>query len=179
MGAKGEQHPQNNWDNLAYHFLAERFSNEPRVKIFISTLPFMAFTLPGHPDHVHCILHGDGVPAPLGIPFYSLARMAGNLASMLDRSVHFLHLGHFHQSASLEQFNGERIINGSLIGTSPYAISLRVAGEPKQRLIGIGEDGKTWDYNVRLGTRRRFEPDANGILTPYAESMGDHLKIGG
>jgi hypothetical protein len=174
MGAKNEQHFQNNWDNLAYHLLAERFSNEPRVKIYISTLPFMAYVIPEFPDWVHCILHGDGVPAPLGIPFYSLNRTEGNIVTILDRTINFLHLGHFHQSATLEKFNGAKIVNGSLIGTSPYSISLKLAGQGKQLLMGLCEDGESWRYNIRLEPRHIFTPDENGILTPYVEKLEDH-----
>jgi hypothetical protein len=175
MGAKGEQHFQNNWDNLAYHFLAERFRNEPRVRIFISTLPFMAYTLPGQPDFVHCILHGDGVVAPLGIPFYSLQRTESNLVTILDKTINYLHLAHFHQGASLDKFNGERLVNGSLIGTSPYSISIKQAGRPMQRLFGMHPDeGISWEYKIHLEQRRSFPPDANGIMTPYVQYIEDH-----
>lgn len=174
MGAKGEQHFQNNWDNLVYHLLAERFSKEDRVRIYISTLPFMAFSLPEYPDYVHCIRHGDGVPAPLGIPFYSLRRAEANVTTMLDRTIHFTHIAHFHQPASLEKCNGETFINGSLIGSTPYGVGLGYAGPAKQRLIGMCEDGKSWDYNIWLEPRRKFEPDENHILTPYVQKMEDH-----
>ena len=174
MGAKGEQHFQNNWDNLVYSLLAERFRNEERVSIYISTLPFMAYALPDLPDTVHCIRHGDGIPAPLGIPFYSLRRAESNMVTMLDRSIHYFHIGHFHQSASLEKFNGETIVNGSLIGSSPYGIGFGYAGQAKQRLIGLTEEGKTWDYNIWLEPRRKFTPDANGVLTPYVQQIEDH-----
>lgn len=174
MGNKGDQHFQNNWDNLAYHLIAERFRNEDRVSIYISTLPFMAFTLPGFDDIVHCIRHGDGVPAPLGIPFYSLRRSESNVVTMLDRTIHYYHIAHFHQSASLEKFNGETIINGSLLGSSPYGISLGYAGQAKQRLIGMADEGKSWDYNIWLEPRRKFVADENHILTPYVQQMEDH-----
>ncbi len=172
-GKKGEQHFANNWDNLFYHFLAERFRNEPRFKLYISTLPFMAYCIEGQP-WVHCCLHGNDIPAPLSIPFYWVGRVEGNLSTLLDRPIHFLHLAHFHSGATLDKYNGTRLINGCLGGTSPHSITLGLASQAMQRLYGMHpEHEMTWEYRIHLEPRVQRELDENGMLTPYVQGIGE------
>lgn len=178
MGAKGEQHALNNWDVLAYSFIAERFRDEPRLKFHISTTPYMAYVLEDMPEWIHCILHGDGIPAPFSIPFYAVGRAEANISKLLDRSINYTHLGHWHNMAQLDKTFGSLFINGSLVGTSPHGISLRLAGQAKQLFMGLHPDyGQTWLYPIYLQSHQRAETDEHGILTPHFESITQAARV--
>ena len=177
MGAKGEQHVLNNWDILAYSFIAERFRDEPRLKFHISTTPYMAYILEDQPEWVHCILHGDGIPAPFSLPLYSITRAEANISKLLDRPINYSHFAHWHNMAQMDKTFGAIFINGSLVGTSPYGISLRLAGQAKQLYQGMHpEYGQTWMYPIYLQSHKRAEPDENGILTPHIESITQTMR---
>lgn len=177
MGKKGEQHFQNNWDQLLYHMLAERFANEDRLNILIATVPYMAFMLEDQPEWVHCIQHGDCLQSPLGIPYYSVQRNESRMVSILDRPIHYNHLAHFHQIAQIDKLKGAVIINGSITGSTPFGISLRLAGQAKQILMGMHpEYGQTWVYHVHLSPMHRTEHDENGVFTPYVMGLEGHIQ---
>ena len=177
MGSKGEQHVLNNWDVLAYSFIAERFRDEPRLKFHISTTPYMAYILEDQPEWVHCILHGDGIPAPFSLPLYSITRAEANISKLLDRPINYSHFAHWHNMAQMDKTFGAIFINGSLVGTSPYGINLRLAGQAKQLYQGMHPDyGQTWMYPVYLQSHKRAEPDENGIITPYIESITQTMR---
>lgn len=172
IGAKGEQHILDNWDVLIYTFLAGRFIDEPRIKFNISTTPYMAYILDDQPDWVHCITHGDGMPAPFSLPLYSITRAEANISKLLDRSINYSHFAHWHNMAQMDKTFGAIFINGSLVGTSPHGISLRLAGQAKQLFLGFNaEYGQTFEYPIYLQSHKRAEPDEHGILTPYVTDI--------
>lgn len=172
MGKKGEQHQHESWDDLFYYFLAERFIDEPRIKFHISQMPFMAYLLPDQPNWVHCIAHGDSIPSYKSIPLYGIDRAESSIARVLDRAINYSHFGHWHNAAQMDRTWGAVILNGSASGTSPYGIGLRLAGLPKQILMGMHPElGQTWVYHIYLDKRRPAVPDENGIITQYAEGL--------
>ena len=170
--AKGEQHALNNWDYLLYLFLAERFRDEPRIKFFISTAPWMGFTMPEAPKFNHVMLHGDNIPSSLGIPWYGIKREAGKLVDLMDMPIHYMHIAHFHSAATLPKPHGKQIMNGSLTGTSPLAAVLNTGGDPSQTLLAIHPDeGIMWTMDVRVAPSTKPTADANGIITPYTQGI--------
>lgn len=178
MGAKGEQHALNNWDVLAYSFIAERFSDEPRLKFHISTTPYMAYILDDQPEWVHCIIHGDGIPAPFSLPLYSITRAEAQISKILDRPINYSHFAHWHNMAQMDKTFGAIFINGSLVGTSPHGVGLRLAGQAKQLYMGLHPElGQTWMYPIYLQSHKRAEPDMHGILTPHIESITQTTRI--
>lgn len=66
------------------------------------------------------IEHGDSVRAYMGIPYYGLERLRGREAGHRMRSgasdFDYLVVGHWHTPA----FIGNILINGALVGTTPY-----------------------------------------------------------
>jgi len=172
MGKKGEQAPQENWDDLFYYFIAERFRDEKRIKFRISHLPTIAYVLPGQPNWVHCVSHGDNIPSALSIPFYGIERAETKTVRMLDRAINYSHFGHWHSAAQMDKTWGAVIINGSVSGTSPFGVGLRLASLPKQILMGMHPElGQTWVYHIYLDKRRPSQPDVNGVITGYDEGL--------
>lgn len=121
-----------------YHNLAHLFRSEKRVKFVISGgyhsyLKVYDMTVRFH--HGHDIRYAGGVgglyiPANKAIAQWNKGRWA-------DLDVY----GHFHQFRDASNF----ICNGSLIGFSPYALSIKGEfEEPKQAFFLIDRDrGKT------------------------------------
>lgn len=170
MGRKGEQHQQNNWDFLLYMFLKERFRDEERFEIFVSTSSWLGYVIQDAPEFNHVILHGDRIPNTLGIPWYGINREAAKISTILDMPVHYITLGHFHQGAELSASYGCKIINGSLVGTSPFASNMWLSSLPMQKLWGLHPGiGKTWTYDIYLGKKPNIKPDNKGLITTYVK----------
>lgn len=170
MGKKpNSQHWKNNWDFLLYRFLAARFENEPRIKFFIGTSPWLAYTLPEAPRWNHVILHGDTIPNNLGIPYYGINRESYKMATLTNMPVHFVHMGHFHQPSVLDNTYGAKIINGCLTGASPFSVGkLMMGGLPQQLLMGIHpEHGRSWNYHVHLANMPEVSADEEGVFSSY------------
>lgn len=121
-----------------YHFLADHFVNEKRVKFIIPTgyhsyMDIYGFKIRFH--HGHAIRYGGGVGG-IYIPV-NKAIAQWNKAFRVDLDV----FGHFHQMRD----GGNFICNGSLIGYSSFALSIKADFEkPKQTLFLVdSKRGKT------------------------------------
>lgn len=129
---------ENSLEKFMYHFLAEDFNGIQRIKFNIAEgyhvyLSVYDYTIRLH--HGHNIKYGGGVggitiPVNKKIQVWNISRPA-----YLDV------FGHFHQFFD----GGNFIVNGSLIGYTPYAISIGAKYEPpKQTFFMIKEGyGKT------------------------------------
>lgn len=121
-----------------YNFLADHFKGEKRVKFIIPTgyhsyLDIYGFKIRFH--HGHAIRYGGGVGG-IYIPV-NKAIAQWNKAFKVDLDV----FGHFHQMRD----GGNFICNGSLIGYSSFALSIKADYEkPKQTLFLVdSKRGKT------------------------------------
>lgn len=111
-----------------YHNLAHHFRNQKRVKFVISGgyhsyLKVYDFTLRFHHGHDIRFQGGVGglyIPANKAIAQWNKARWAD-----MD------FFGHFHQYRDASNF----ICNGSLIGFSPYALSIKGEYEPPRQVF--------------------------------------------
>jgi hypothetical protein len=170
---KNSQHWRSNWDFVLYRFLAQRFAREPRIKFFISPMPWMAYTLEYAPKWNHVVLHGDTIPNNLGIPYYGINRETAKMAQLLNLPVHYIHMGHFHTPSILDNIRGVKIINGALTGPSPLSVGrLLTGGIPQQLLFGLHPKyGKTWNYPVYLDEVREVKADTNGLYTPWISGL--------
>ena len=106
---------ENSLETFAYHFLAAEFKNEPRVKFRIAPGDMLYTDV--FPQYRVRFIHGDqisygggvgGVTIPLN---KWIARQDNSIRADLTC------LGHFHQLAD----GGRFLLNGSLIGPSPYS----------------------------------------------------------
>lgn len=128
-----------------YNFLADHFKGESRVKFIIPTgyhsyLDIYGFKVRFH--HGHSLRYAGGVGG-IYIPVNkSIAQW--NKAFRADLDV----FGHFHQMRD----GGNFICNGSLIGYSSYALSIKADFEkPKQTLFLVdSKRGKTCVWPILL-----------------------------
>ena len=122
---------QNSFEHLMYHTLAEEFRKEKRVHFEITASAHQYVDAYGH--IIHCT-HGDEVKyqggiGGLGIPLLKAVPMWDRV-----KEAHVHCLGHHHQFRDY----GRAIVNGSLIGFSPYSQSIRAEFEvPQQAMFYI------------------------------------------
>lgn len=128
----------NSLERLLYHSLAQVFANEPRIQFVISNgyhtyVKVYETVLRLH--HGHAVRYNGGVggitiPLNKAVAQWDIGRRAS-----IDV------IGHWHQFLD----GGKWIANGSLIGYSAYALSIKATPEPpRQAFFLIDEDfGKT------------------------------------
>lgn len=120
-----------------YNFLTKYFSKEKRVTFVLSRsyhnyIDIFGYVIRFH--HGHAIQSGGGVGG-LTIPVLkAIAKWDNDTKAYLDV------FGHFHQL----MHNAKFVINGSLIGDSPYGKRLGFTGRPEQAFFLIDKKrGKT------------------------------------
>jgi len=173
LGKIDEFHPRVNADYLLYKILASRYVNCTDIQFYISETNCMLFELPEFPRWKHLILHGDEIASWMSIPYYGIERAHSRYVHLLRTVIDYIHLAHHHSAATISVAYGERIVNGSFVGGTPYSVKRMQAGAvPKQLLFGLNETyGKTWQYEIRLEKPETPRPDRKGIYTPYTEKQ--------
>ena len=104
------------------------------------------------------VSHGDDIRSWNGIPWYGIERKTRRLSALnasQGKKIDYYCFAHFHNPAMQAALNGETIINGSWIATSPYVYeSLSSFNEPSQWLHGVHKTfGVSWRLNMRLRTK--------------------------
>jgi len=112
---------------LMYQQLSRQFADDPRVEFHIADgaqvyLDVYSFRIR--------FMHGDDIRGGGGIGGLSIPISKWVLRSDKARPTHLTVMGHFHTLCDFGQ--PAVIVNGSLIGPSPYGLSLGYAEEPKQ-----------------------------------------------
>lgn len=114
---------KNSYEWLMYHLIAERYINEPKLKIQIADGYFSFLEIYGmtlrfhHGDHVKYAGGVGGVSIPL-----NKAIAQWNKMRHADLDI----CGHWHTLLKSRDY----VVNGSLIGYGPYALSIKASFEP-------------------------------------------------
>lgn len=115
-----------NYERLIYYFMKNRVKGirfiDSQGEDFIKYYDF---------GKIFVISHGDKDKQTTSIETYS---------KMLCEQVGEVHLGHFHEFKEV----GNVIVNGSIVGSDDYAISIRKHSKPCQVLKVYGEDECTY-----------------------------------
>lgn len=103
--------------------------------------------------------HGDDIRSWNGIPWYGIERKTrrlGAISATRGQRIHYYGFAHFHSAATQAALDGETIINGAWLATTPYAYeSLSMFSEPSQWLFGVHKRrGVSWRLNMKLRTDR-------------------------
>lgn len=120
-----------------YNFLAKYFAKEKRVTFVLSRsyhnyVDVLGYTIRFH--HGHAIQYGGGLGG-ITVPVIKAINRYNN-----DRKAYLDVFGHFHNRMD----GGNFIVNGSLIGDSPYGKRLGFTGRPEQAFFLIdAKRGKT------------------------------------
>lgn len=101
------------------------------------------------------VSHGDDVKGNGGLPWYGMVRRQKGLialGAMTGRRPRYQVAGHHHCAASLSDIDGELLVNGSWVGTDPFAYNA-LAGyrDPTQLFHGVNPKyGVSWRLHVKL-----------------------------
>lgn len=130
---------------ILYHHLAARYADEPRVRFDVARGNMVYTSIYGRDFRW---THGDDVRyyggvLGVGVPFQK-AIDAWNRS----RTAYLTCCGHFHQFAEHREY----VMNGSLIGYTPYAQAIKARWEPaSQAFFLIDKDyGKGWVKAIQL-----------------------------
>jgi hypothetical protein len=169
FGKPGAVAPRTNFDYIVYMFLKQMFADQHNVEFFIAECPLMLYQIPEAPKFTHLISHGNEVNSWMSLPFYGLQRDIGKYIQLFNMPVHFWHLGHHHNKATIDIPYGEQIINGTFVGGSELSVlKMKTKSKPKQLLFGFNNNhGITWRYDINLTPMQNMEIDAKGIYTAY------------
>lgn len=175
-GKPGEFSSKTNFDYISYRFLKQVFANQSNIEFFISECPLMLFKLPEAPKFTHLMSHGSEINSWMSIPFYGLQRDAGKYVQLFNMPIHYLHMGHFHNKATLDVPYGELLLNGNFPGGSDLSIfKMKTKSRPKQLLFGFNNTyGITWRYDIYLAPLEDMKLDRKGIYTPWNDQ---HFNI--
>lgn len=170
IGKKEEFHMRSNFDYLLYILLKKMFEKQPEVEFYISESPFMLYEIPEVPEFTHLLLHGDEIRSWMSIPYYAIDRTFMRYVQLVNKPIHFMHIGHSHNKATIDVPYGEKIINGSFIGATDFSVKkMQLFSQPKQLLFGFNHKyGKTWSYDIRLEEIHKLVP-IKGVYTPVFE----------
>lgn len=139
---------QVNWDYVFYETLTLLLQNQKNIEFRIPLSPWAGVEIRGWRL---LAMHGDDIKSWAGIPFYGINRAADRMLAIeavQKRYFQYFVIAHFHQKGILQWAPGEKIINGSMIGTSEHGVSIDYA-KPLQLLFRIHQKyGKTWELSI-------------------------------
>lgn len=129
---------RNSYEWLMYHVLADRLADEPRVSWQIADGEQVYTTVYGHTVRA---LHGDSIRYRGGVGGISVPLLRALPRWDTVRHADLTVMGHLHQWRDFDCV----IVNGSLVGYSPYAIRIGAPYEPaRQGFFVLDRDrGKT------------------------------------
>lgn len=151
-GEKGSSE-KTNWDDVIYHTLKIKFSENKRVKINIAKEFYQVVDILGWK---FLLTHGDQVRGgSYGIPLYALLQRMLRWATAMPFHWDFLAVGHWHNFAYLEQNGQSLIVNGTLVSDDEYVRkSYGWNASTSQTLCSVHpKQGITWLYKLRLNDR--------------------------
>ena len=131
---KNEGINRENYERLIYHYVKSRVKNVKFINSYGEDfIKYKAF------DKTFVIAHGDKDKLSTAVDSYS---------KIFKERIDELHIGHYHNFAVTNEFDIPVIVNGSLIGSDDYSVSIRKVCKPSQTFIVYGEDSCI--YNLIL-----------------------------
>lgn len=161
-----------NWDYLIGETARMCCANHNNVHFLIPDSFSINLNINGHGFNVS---HGDDIPSWNSLPWYGIERKTRRLVALHHSQglkVKYFIMGHFHKASSLSDLDGEVIINGPWMATSPYIFE-RHAGytEPSQWLHGVHQKyGISWRLKVHLRSKKQ-EPERYHIVLAQADDI--------
>ena len=124
------------WDYLAYQMMALTLQKQENIEFHI---PKSFWTIRDVLGTKFLMLHGDGIQAWSGVPWYGIQRTVLKLKEMIGSHEDFdkVVMGHFHEPIETEQF----LVTGSWKGGDEYSIGkLYKSNRPSQTLLYVHPD---------------------------------------
>lgn len=129
---------QNSYEWLIGQQIADHFADDPRVQFVTSLSAHQYVKVYDFDLHFH---HGDEANYGGGVGGISIPLNKATAQWDLWKRCDYHHYGHFHQYLDL----GRVVVNGSLIGASPFGMAVKGTPEPPQQAFYVldSKRGKT------------------------------------
>ena len=139
---------------LLYYMLASKYAGHPKIRVIV---PQGALTYLDVGPLVMRLTHGDTVGFQGGVGGITIpinkAIAQWNVAKRADLTV----MGHWHQYMSLEHL----IVNGSLVGYSPYSIQIRAGFEVSRQAFALIDESRGKCCSTPIWMPRRLQANAD------------------
>ena len=178
-GSKANAPVTCNFDRIYYKLKAAINQNYKKIT---RVIPDTWFQLVSVQNHSFLLVHGDGIPSYLSLPYYGIDRAAANYMSLLREQIYCLVLGHFHVSASIPMGYGKKLINGCWVGPTDLSKRSRTSIWPSQWLFGVHpEHGVSFRYEIDLITPKERDEYRASIfdIDKYKEENGNGKEKNG
>ncbi len=168
-------HKADNFDNLVAEMLRLKFMDVEGIDLVYAKTGGILYRLQEIPKWLHLITHGDNVRSySRGIPYYGIDRANAQYGQFFGEQADLFKMGHHHRDATISDNNSYTYVNGSWVGTSPFAAELRVCSRPSQKLLTIHEhEGVIMEEKVWLDSPKEWKSDARGVKTPVFRNRSD------
>lgn len=134
---------ENSFEWMLYHVLSQQLADEKRIQFHITKASYQYVQVYDwslmfhHGDHVR---YQGGILGP-GVPF-----MKAVDAWNTTKFAHYTHIGHLHNYGVF----GRGVMNGSLIGHSPYSMSVKARKEEPCQFFYLLDSKRGMCMNTRL-----------------------------
>jgi regulator of replication initiation timing len=161
---------RNNWDYLVFETMRMLTKEITNLQIMIPDCYSYNVDINGYG---FSIFHGDDILSYNSLPWYGIERKTRRLTALnssIGKTVQYYVFGHFHKSTMMQDLNGETIINGSWVATTPFLYErFSSYSEPYQWIHGVHpRHGITWrlPVNLRDQKKEKIGPDRYSITLP-------------
>lgn len=149
---------ENSYEWLLYKTLQAHYLDEPRIKWSVSKAPLTYLRVY---DQMLRFTHGDLIRYAGGVGGFSVpifkALHGWNQGVHADVTI----MGHFHSLTFHENF----VVNGSLIGTNSFSMSIKASDKPRQAFFLMdSEHGKTGMFPIWVDESGSAEAQVEQIL---------------
>jgi hypothetical protein len=135
---------------MLYKMLQREFRNEPRIQFIIAEGEHVYYEVYGRTIR---FVHGDAIKYAGGIGGITIPLMKAVNAWNTIRQADLTCLGHFHQRLVLPDI----MVNGSLIGYSPFSMTIRARFEPPSQNFSILEPKRFRSIDLPLWVSERSD----------------------
>lgn len=141
-----------NWDYILYRNMQFMCTKDKHLEF---TIPKSFFHIDKVFKYNFLLLHGDNIKSWMQIPWYGIQRTVNSFMQLMSKKelfIHYVTLGHFHNSGTLQTITGELLLNGSLIGGGEFSLgALTKISDPCQLMFGVHpRKGITFRYNLKV-----------------------------
>lgn len=147
-GKKGVEKWYNNYDYIAYRYIARVFKDNPRINFVVPKSWWIKTSIR---DWKFLLVHGDDIRGGT-FPVKKIKDFELQMAGIIKDITNYTLVGHFHNTAEITTNQGRILLNGSVIGGDMYSIKqIHANSRPEQTFFGVNNShGITWKYNIDL-----------------------------
>jgi len=139
-----------NWDSFVYKILAQGLENYKRIQFHIELNEF--YQVINIFNTKILLVHGDQIPAYLGVPFYGIDRRSLRWNVSIPGNWQYLFMGHFHICNYIRPSGIPIFMNGTWASGTTYPLHrLGLQDDPRQFILFMSpKRGVTAIYDIQV-----------------------------